>query len=252
MKVTFLGTGTSVGVPVIGCRCEVCTSQDPRDRRLRPSLWIQDADRSILVDTSSDLRRQALRYGIDRLDAVLYTHAHADHILGLDEVRIYNYRQKQTLPVYGSSTTLENLRRTFWYVFEATPVGGGKPRIETVEIEAPFRLGDLEIRPVPLWHGSLPVTGYRIGDFAYCTDTNRIPPEGLEILEGVRVLVIDALRDEDHPTHFTVEQALAAVERIGPEQAWLTHMTHDLAWEALEARTPDHVHPAYDGLELQL
>jgi len=252
VNVTFLGTGTSVGAPVIGCSCPVCTSGDPRNRRLRPSAWLRDGEVSLLLDTATDLREQALAQRIDRVDAVLYTHAHADHILGLDELRIYNWYQKETIPVYGAAETLGNVRRTFWYAFERDSVGGSAPRLETVEVDGPFRVKGLEVVPVPMMHASLEVLGYRIGPFAYCTDVSLIPPSSLALLEGLDVLVLTALRHKPHPGHFTVEQALEIVRDLRPARTYFTHMTHDLDYETLERETPDNVHPAYDGLTLQI
>lgn len=252
MKVTFLGTGTSTGVPVIGCGCRVCTSTNPRNHRLRPSLLLEWNDSRILVDSSSDFRQQALRHRIDRLDAVLYTHAHADHVMGLDDLRIYNFRQRSDLPVYGSASTLEDLRRTFWYAFEATQEGGGKPRLDLRSVEAPFDLFGRRVVPVPLMHGDLEVYGYRIGDFAYCTDCNRIPPDSMRTLAGLEVLVLDALRPTPHPTHLSIPESLAILGALRPRRAYLVHMSHDVDHEETQASLPPSVHLAFDGLVLEV
>ncbi len=252
MRVTFLGTGTSTGVPVIGCGCRVCTSSDPRNQRLRPSLLLEWGEFRILVDSSSDFRQQALRHRIDRLDAVLYTHAHADHVMGLDDLRIYNFRQRADLPVYGSASTLDHLRRTFWYAFEETQEGGGKPRLDLRRIEAPFDLLGEVVVPVRLWHGDLEVTGYRIGNFAYCTDCNRIPPESMRALADLDILVLDALRPTVHPTHLSIPQALAILADLQPRRAYLVHMSHDVEHEETQALLPASVHLAYDGLVLEI
>lgn len=252
MKVTFLGTGTSTGVPVIGCRCRVCLSSDPRNQRLRPSLLLQWSARDILVDSSSDFRQQALRHRIDRLDAVLYTHAHADHIMGLDDLRIYNFRQRSDLPVYGSAATLGDLSRTFWYAFADTQEGGGKPRLDLRVVTGPFDLFGVSVEPVPLWHGDLEVLGYRIGGFAYCTDCNRIPPSSMRRLEALDVLVMDALRPTPHPTHFSLPETLQLLERLRPKEAFLVHMSHDIEHAETESALPSGVHLAYDGLVLEL
>src|SRR5262245_46356163 len=208
MRVTFLGTGTSTGVPVLTCACGVCASADPRDRRLRPSIWMEWDGASVLVDTATDLRQQALRHRIERIDAVLYTHAHADHVLGLDELRLYNWRQRASVPVYGSSPTLEAIRRTFWYVFEDVPVGGAKPAVDCRLVDAPFLLLGRRIVPVPLLHGPQEILGYRLGRFAYLTDVSRIPEPSYALLHDLDVLVLNALRRTPHPTHLHLEAAL--------------------------------------------
>jgi phosphoribosyl 1,2-cyclic phosphate phosphodiesterase len=252
MRITFLGTGTSTGVPVIGCRCRVCTSTDPRNQRLRPSILLEWNDRGILVDSSSDFRQQALRHRIDRLDAVLYTHAHADHVMGLDDLRIYNFRQKADLPVYGSAGTLEHLRRTFWYAFTETQEGGGKPRLDLRPVAGSFDLFGVRVDPVPLWHGELEVFGYRIGKFAYCTDCNRIPPASMQALDALDVLVLDALRPTPHPTHFSLPETLALLAQLRPKVAYLIHMGHDIEHLETEETLPPGIHLAYDGLVLEI
>lgn len=252
MKITFLGTGTSTGVPVIGCHCGVCTSQDPRNRRLRPSILLEWDDRKILVDSSSDFRQQALHHRIDRLDAVLYTHSHADHVMGLDDLRIYNFRQRAHLPVYGSPGTLEDIRRTFWYVFTETQEGGGKPRLDLLPVESPFDLFGVRIEPVPLAHGAMQVLGYRIGGFAYCTDCNRIPERSMEALASLDVLVLDALRPTPHPTHFSLPETLSVLDVLRPRRAYLIHMGHDLEHAETERTLPASVKLAYDGLVLEI
>ena len=248
----FLGSGTSHGVPMIGCRCAVCMSSDPRDRRTRPSAYLSlPGGGRILVDTSPDLREQALRHGVDRVDAVLYTHGHADHVLGLDDMRRFNALQHARIPCYGDPVTVGEVRRTFAYIFDAnTPAGGGLPEIDLFPLLGPFCLAGHEIVPVPLWHGRRLVYGYRIGTLAYLTDVSAIPAESWPLLAGVEVVVLDALRHRAHPTHFNIAQALDAVERLGPREAWFTHICHDLPHEETSARLPAGVHLAYDGLSV--
>ncbi|MCY4633705.1 MAG: MBL fold metallo-hydrolase [Acidobacteria bacterium] len=254
MRITFLGTGTSAGVPVIACDCSTCRSDDPRDKRWRPSIALAfDDGTSVLVDASPDLRAQALRFHLTRVDAILLTHAHADHVLGLDDVRIYNFRQRGAIPCYGAARALARVRRMFDYVFDpATPKGGGLPQLTLRELAGPFSLGGATVIPVPVMHGTLPVLGFRIGAFAYLTDCNAIPDASWPLLEGLDVLVLDALRHKAHRTHFTVEQAVGAARRIGARRTLFTHMTHDLPHAATCAALRDGVSLAYDGLELDV
>ncbi|HAK55670.1 MAG: MBL fold metallo-hydrolase [Vicinamibacterales bacterium] len=254
MRVTFLGTGTSTGVPVVGCDCATCRSDDPRDRRWRPSLHIELADgTSVLVDAATDLRAQALRFGVDRVDAILFTHAHADHVLGLDEVRRYNHLQRATIPCYGDTRTLADIRRMFAYVFEPTDqLGGGLPRLATFTIGGAFCLGRATVVPVPLWHGKRPILGFRVANFAYLTDCNAIPDASWPLLAGVDVLAIDALRTRPHSTHFSLDQAVEAATRVGASRTYFTHMCHDLPHAATCERLPSQMQLAYDGLRLDL
>jgi phosphoribosyl 1,2-cyclic phosphate phosphodiesterase len=253
-KVTVLGSGTSSGVPMIGCACAVCTSSDPRDRRLRPSIYVDVPGHArILVDTSTDLRQQALTHGITHLDAVLFTHGHADHVMGLDEIRAYNYLQKQTIPCFASPHTWQSLRKTFYYVFDGQPrQGGGIPQLEVHEVTAPFAVGGVRIVPVPLLHGSMPILGFRFGNFAYLTDCSAIPDESWPLVQGVDTLVLDALRYQPHSTHFSVGEALEVVGRIAPRRTFFTHMSHYLGHVETSARLPRGVELAYDGLVLDV
>jgi phosphoribosyl 1,2-cyclic phosphate phosphodiesterase len=271
-RVTMLGTGTSSGVPAIGCECAVCRSTDPRDRRTRPSILLDFGDqgnqatgadaaagavarsvRHVLVDTSTDLRVQALANDVRRVDAILFTHAHADHVFGIDEVRRFNHMQRSPIPIMASPDVLADIRQMFAYIFNPPPAhGGGVPKLVPFAIGGPFSLGGFEVVPVPVMHGPLPVLGFRIGAFAYLTDCNEIPEASWALLGGVRTLVLDALRERPHTTHFNVDQALAVVARLKPERAYFTHIAHDLAHDATCARLPPGVELAYDGQVLEI
>ena len=253
MNVTFLGTGTSHGVPMIGCDCAVCRSSDPRDARLRPSIFVQTPGASVLVDAGPDLRTQALRHGIRRVDAILFTHGHADHILGMDDVRRFNAVMKRAMPCYGDARTLSEIRKTFHYVFDpATPKGGGLPALDLHELDGPVRIGDATVVPVPLLHGERPILGFRVDRFAYLTDCNAIPDAAWPLLQGLDVVVIDALREQPHPTHFSLGAAIEAGRRIAARRTLFTHMCHHLPHEATNAKLPAGMSLAYDGLTLDL
>jgi phosphoribosyl 1,2-cyclic phosphate phosphodiesterase len=251
VNVTFLGTGTSTGVPVPTCTCDVCRSTDPKDARLRPSVLLHWDDRNVLVDTSTDLRQQALRLGLMSLDAVFYTHAHADHVFGLDDLRMFNWRRGGAIPVYGSPLTLAAIRRTFWYVFEDVEGGGSKPLLELREVHGPFTLLGRSVIPIPLHHGRLPILGYRIGGFAYLTDVSAIPETSYPLLTELDVLVISALRHRPHPTHLHVARALEEARRIGARRTLFTHIAHEMSHAAVSATLPAGVELAYDGLVLE-
>ena len=249
---TFLGTGTSHGVPMIGCACAVCRSQDPRDTRTRTSILIEVDGFRLLVDTSTDLRAQALRHGIDRIDAVFYTHAHADHIFGFDELRRFNHLTREPLVAYGDPRTLAAIRSTFGYAYDPdAPKGGGVPDVRLTPVTGPFTAGGVEFEPVPVMHGTTPVNGLRVGTFAYVTDCNAIPPESRARLRGLDVLVLDALRHKAHPTHFTLEESIAVAASLAPARTLFTHMAHDLPHEATCAALPATVSLAYDGLVVE-
>ncbi len=249
VRVLFLGTGTSHGVPMIGCDCAVCRSDDPRDKRLRPSIYVElDDGLRVLVDTTPDLRTQALRYDVRRVDALLFTHAHADHVMGLDEVRRYNVLTRQPLPLYADAPTLSDIRRMFAYAFDPdAPTGGGVPDLRLWAIGGRFCLGRTEVVPVPLWHGDRQILGFRVGAFAYLTDCNRVPEESMPLLGGLDVLVLDALRRRPHPTHFNLDEAVETAGRIGARWTYFTHIAHELGHEATCRSLPATMALACDG-----
>lgn len=254
MRVTFLGTGTSTGIPVIGCTCKTCRSTDVKDKRRRPSIYIQfDEGPSVLVDASPDLRDQALQYRIERVDLILLTHSHADHVLGLDDVRIYNFRQRGSIPCQGDKRTLRDVRRMFAYVFDPeTPKGGGIPQLNLFPVTGPFSFSQRTFIPVPLKHGTLPILGYRVGAFAYLTDCNEIPESSLAQLNQLDVLVLDALRYRPHSTHFSLDEAVQMAVKIGARQTYFTHMTHDLLHADTCKSLPSDITLAYDGLVVEV
>jgi phosphoribosyl 1,2-cyclic phosphate phosphodiesterase len=256
IRLTVLGSGTSMGVPTLGCHCAVCESRDPHDKRLRPSLLLSRGGQNVVIDTTPDFRTQALRVGLDRLDAVLLTHCHADHILGFDDLRPYNYRQKTAMPVYGTDDTFRVVRRVFSYVFDSKPSLSSIPSVELREVDGPFPLLGIPFIPVPLLHGEMDVLGFRFGRAAYMTDFSRLPESSVPLLWDLDDLILDALRDIPHPMHQTVEQALALIDRLKPKRAWFTHIAHDLPHEATNERLRKAGYPqvklAYDGLELEV
>jgi phosphoribosyl 1,2-cyclic phosphate phosphodiesterase len=252
-SILVLGSGTSVGVPMIGCRCKVCTSSDPRDKRLRPSVLLRFGDHRVIIDTTPDFRHQALRFNIDRLDAILYTHSHADHILGLDDVRPFNFMQKTDIPIYASADALITIRRTFQYVFDDPPTESSRPRLTPNVFETePIAVGGLDIQPVRVAHGKGIAHGFRFGDCAYLTDHSEIPTASMEMLGGLDVLFLDALRHNPHPTHSTVDESLRTVELLKPKRAFFTHISHDLMHASFAGRLPANVQIAYDGLEIPI
>ena len=252
MIVTFLGTGTSTGVPVVGCCCRVCTSDDPRDTRLRQSVKIEANGKHFLIDTTPDLRLQLLRDPIRRLDFILFTHSHSDHLMGLDDIRPFNFRQRETVHAFASHATANAIRRAFGYIWdEHSQIGGGKPQLELHEIAGAFTHDGIDIVPLPVAHGDWTILGFRIGPFAYITDTNGIPNATMRLLEGVESLALDGLRrSPPHPTHFTIDEAVEVAQKIGAKTTWLIHLTHDVSHTEEEARLPENVRLAYDGLRL--
>ncbi len=253
MKITFLGTGTSQGVPVIGCGCSVCTSLDFRDKRFRSSIHIRINDLSLVIDTGPDFRSQMLRAGITKLDAVLYTHEHKDHTAGLDDIRPFNFLQKKDMPIFGKAQVLDQIKREFSYIFSSKRYPG-VPQVETVEIdERPFSVWGIGITPIPVLHYKLPVLGFRIGDFTYITDANHIPEESLRLIEGTEILVLNALQKDPHISHFTLDEAIEMARKIGAKNTYFTHISHKLGLhEAVDHELPEGMALAYDGLQLNL
>ena len=253
MRITFLGTGTSTGVPVVGCRCRVCTSPDPRNQRLRQSVAIEANGKHFLIDTTPDLRLQLLRHPIPRLDFVLFTHSHSDHLMGLDDIRPFNFRQRESIVAYANAMTAKAVRRAFSYIWDdQTQIGGGKPQLDLREVTEPFTHDGIEIIPIPVEHGDWTILGFRIGDFAYITDTNGIPDGSMRLLDGVTSLALDGLRQAPrHPTHFVIDEAVEVAQRIGARETWLIHLTHEVEHEEVEATLPAGIRLAYDGLMLQ-
>lgn len=253
MKITFLGTGTSTGIPYIGCDCEVCMSTDLRDKRLRTSIHIEVDDKSIVVDTSPDFRQQMLRANIKNLDAILFTHEHKDHTAGLDDIRAYNSLLKKDIPIYARIHVLEQLKREFAYIFAEVKYPG-VPSVETHILEnQPFSIGNTVITPIEVMHYKLPVFGFRIHDFTYITDASAISDIELEKIKGSKVVVLNALRKEAHISHFNLEEALAVLAKINAPNSYLTHFSHHMGKHAeTTTELPDNVHFAYDNLVLEL
>ncbi|UCD27987.1 MAG: MBL fold metallo-hydrolase [Planctomycetota bacterium] len=248
LRVVILGSGTSHGIPMIGCSCPVCTSDNPHDKRTRTSIVVEADSRFILIDASPELRLQCLACKITRIDAVLFTHYHADHVVGLDDLRRFNYLQDTTLTCYGDKATVAELKKMFSYAFNEKPgYPSEKPHLESMVIDGAFDLFGIHILPIPLFHGELPILGFRFGPFAYCTDCSRIPPSSFKLLEDLEVLVLDGLRRRVHPTHFNLAQAVRAARQIGAGRTYFTHITHELPHETTNAELPPGMGLAYDG-----
>lgn len=252
LDITILGSGTSTGIPVVGCDCPVCRSEDPRNQRTRCSALLSCAGRNVLIDTSTDLRQQALREDIRSIDAVLYTHNHADHVHGIDDLRGFNLRNHKAIPIYGEAQTLQRIRRLFSYIFDDGTPRGFTPQLEPCAVRGPFELFGLSFVPVPLLHGELEVFGYRCGPFAYLTDCSSIPDSSLPLLRDLQLLVIDGLRFKPHPTHFNIAQATAMAQRLGAERTLLTHLNHDVDHRRHARDLPSGIEFAYDGQRVTL
>ena len=253
LRVTVLGCGTSAGVPLIGCTCAVCTSNDPRNGRRRCSILVETAATKVLVDTGPDLRVQCLDAGVSRIDAILYTHAHADHVHGIDDVRSLNFIVGGRIDAYADPDVFRRIRARFDYAFHPPEDSGWwRPSLNPVEIDGPFRVGDLDVVPIEQRHGGSPSWGFRFGGFAYSPDVNHLPEEAFAALEGVRVWIVEGLRDAPHPSHAHIGLALEWIERLRPELAVLTHMNHEVEYAELRERLPAGVVPAYDGMVLEV
>jgi phosphoribosyl 1,2-cyclic phosphate phosphodiesterase len=257
LTITILGSGTSHGIPMIACDCPVCTSDDPHDRRSRPSIAItyqnpsSDTPTTLLIDTGPELRLQCVANDIRAIDAVLYTHHHIDHLAGLDDLRRFNWVQERVIPCYGQPETLERLRTMFAYAFEHDPeYPSAKPQLTLRAIDGPFQIGGRTITPIPLLHGTLPVLGFRVGNAAYCTDVNQIPPASWPLLEGLDVLILDAVRQRPHPTHFNLDQAIAHARRIAAKQTYFTHIAHALPHQETNRLLPPNMALAYDDQQI--
>ncbi|MBS1904893.1 MAG: MBL fold metallo-hydrolase [Bacteroidetes bacterium] len=255
MRITLLGTGTSTGVPMIGCQCRICTSSDPRDKRLRVSALIETPETTILIDTTPDFRQQMLNRGIRKLDAILYTHRHFDHIAGFDDLRAFQFLRLGVPMCYANQDTYDGIRQTFPYAFDLVKNtgGGGVPQVPFTVIEqTPFAVGDLLIEPVRIDHGMMDILGFRIGGFAYLTDCKRIPVDSKEKLKSLDVMVLDGLRHTPHPTHLAIDESIAYAKELRPKMTYLTHMNHDVLHAETESRLPPNIRLAYDGLAIEL
>jgi phosphoribosyl 1,2-cyclic phosphate phosphodiesterase len=255
LKITVLGTGTSQGIPVIGCECEVCQSDDPKDKRLRVSIMVETQGKTIVVDIGPDFRQQMLRVNVKKVDAILLTHEHTDHIIGLDDVRPFNFRYEMDMPIYGEKRVLDIIQtKRFDYIFESNPYPG-VPRVllNKIDEHSSFKVEGIEIQPIRYLHKYLPVLGFRFGDFTYMTDIKSISDEELEKVKGTKYLIISALRKQQHLSHLTLDEALELIKKIRPQQAWLTHLSHDMGkHEDVSKELPPHVAIAYDGLEFEI
>lgn len=252
LHIRVLGSGTSQGVPVVGCRCDTCISTDRRDKRLRSGLVIRSDRTSVIIDTGPDLRQQLLTHEVPRIDGILYTHEHNDHIIGLDDIRPYNFAQKEVLHLYAMSRVADELQSRFAYIFAPNQYPGApKAEMHHIVEDEVIRIGDIDFQPVPIMHGNLPILGYRVGDFAFITDASWISDRSFELLSGTKTLIINALQKRDHHSHFTLDQALESIDRVSPDRAYITHLSHRMGptvdWER---QLPQGVFTAYDGLEL--
>ncbi len=251
MKLTFLGTGTSTGVPQIGCDCPVCMSSDPRNKRYRAALYLEKGDTRLIIDTPPEFRLQCLREDIRSIDAVIYTHEHADHLFGIDDVRGFTMKTDKVMPLYAEKRVAELIRTSFRYMF-VPPVNKSQiPRIILNVVEGPFDVGNMHILPIRVMHGNVPILSYRIDDFVYATDVNGVPADSRPFFEGIDTLVLDGLRYKRHCSHFNIEEALGFIEEFRPKRCYLTHLAHNIDYETLTGQLPENVFVAYDGLKLE-
>jgi len=252
VELLFLGTGTSAGIPMIGCHCEVCSSTDSRDKRTRPSVVISYGGTRVLVDTTPEVRLQCVANSVDMIEAVVFTHAHADHVMGLDDVRRFNALKKGPLDVWADEPTHDALRRCFGYAFmePARDLKVFRPHLVPRKIDGPFTIGEMEWTPIPLFHGNVSILGFRIGRLAYCTDVNRIPEASFDLLRDLDVLVLDALQHKPHSTHFSIDEAIEASRRIGAKETYFTHIAHAVGHAKVDAELPPGIHLSYDGLRV--
>lgn len=251
MRLVVLGCGTSTGVPVIGCHCGVCSSVEPFNKRTRSSLLVRSGGSNVLIDTSTDLRAQSLANGVERIDAVLFTHPHADHIHGIDELRAFNMVQGASIPCYANEYTIERIRVMFDYIFSNTGNESWRPQLTTSTVTGPFELYGMRVVPIEIRHGSAAILGYRIGDVAYVTDCSSMPPQSMEKLRGLEVLILGALRYKPHPTHLSIREALDIVAEIKPKRTLLTHLSHSLDYRVANSELPEGVELAYDGMVIE-
>ena len=252
MRITLLGTGTSQGIPVIACECPTCKSENHKNTRTRASVLISYDDYNVIIETATEFRLQMIDNNVKRLDAVFFTHAHADHVHGLDDVRQFNIVQKTSIPCYGNPATIDSIRQKYDYVFKPTQIGGGKPDIILNSVSNDFDLFGRHIVPLPVEHGILDIFGYRVGKFAYITDASKVPEQTLSRLRGVEVFIINALRYIPHETHLSVDQAVEVIRKVEPKVSYLTHLSHKLEHERLETELPENIHVAYDGLTINI
>lgn len=252
MHLTFLGTGTSHGIPIIGCTCPTCQSDNQKNKRYRSSIHINVADKDILIDTPPEIRLQLLNNHITNIDLILFTHAHADHIMGFDDIRAINRLKKAAIPCYGNEDTINRLRHVFDYIFNPVQIGGGIPQVTLNIKENKFTYQDIEITPLPVKHGKIEILGFKIGKMAYMTDCSYIPDSTLKLLKDIDLLVIDALRYKPHPTHMNLEEALEVIDNLQVNKAYLTHISHEIEHNELSKKLPENVYLAYDGLNVEI